>query len=88
MSVKPIVGPDGKTTIPSEVIESMQRNKIGLKGESSQVSESCYFVNDGSCAKLYYSDAVRMCLVLCSQLFIQRNVAGHTHVVPFTGKPL
>ena len=33
VSVAPVVGPDGKTTVPPEVIDSMKRNKIGLKGE-------------------------------------------------------
>ena len=33
VSVAPVVGPDGKTTVPPEVIDSMQRNRIGLKGE-------------------------------------------------------
>lgn len=30
--VTPIKSPDGKTRIPSDVIESVTRNKIGLKG--------------------------------------------------------
>ena len=32
MSVQPIRTPDGKVTVPEEVIHSMARNKIGLKG--------------------------------------------------------
>lgn len=32
MNVTPIKGPDGKTSIPSEAIESIKRNKIALKG--------------------------------------------------------
>jgi len=32
--VKPVKLPDGRVTVPEEVIESMKRNKIGLKGES------------------------------------------------------
>jgi isocitrate dehydrogenase (NAD+) len=46
VSVKPIVGPDGKTTIPSEVIESMQRNKIGLKGPlETQIGKGAVSLN-------------------------------------------
>jgi isocitrate dehydrogenase (NAD+) len=30
--VTPIKGPDGRTRIPTDVIESVNRNKIGLKG--------------------------------------------------------
>lgn len=33
VSVKPVRTPDGHVTVPEEVILSMQRNKIGLKGE-------------------------------------------------------
>lgn len=32
VSVAPIRTPDGRVTVPEEVIHSMQRNKIGLKG--------------------------------------------------------
>ena len=32
VNVKPIVLPDGHTTVPDECIQSMKRNKIGLKG--------------------------------------------------------
>lgn len=34
VNVKPVVLPDGRTTVPDECIESMKRNKIGLKGIS------------------------------------------------------
>jgi isocitrate dehydrogenase (NAD+) len=30
--VMPVKGPDGKTRIPTNVLESINRNKIGLKG--------------------------------------------------------
>ena len=40
--MKPIVGPDGRTTIPSKVVESMERNKIGLKGKLYKTWEICY----------------------------------------------
>ena len=33
VSVAPVRQPDGKVTVPDEVIHSMERNKIGLKGE-------------------------------------------------------
>ena len=33
VSVAPVMGPDGKTSVPPEVIDSMTRNKVGLKGE-------------------------------------------------------
>ena len=33
VSVAPVRTPDGRVTVPEEVILSMQRNKIGLKGE-------------------------------------------------------
>ena len=39
VSVKPVEGPDGKTTVPPEVIDSMKRNKVGLKGERGGWSE-------------------------------------------------
>ena len=32
VSVAPVRTPDGHVTVPEEVIHSMQRNKIGLKG--------------------------------------------------------
>ena len=32
VSVTPIILPDGKTTIPPAAINSMNKNKIGLKG--------------------------------------------------------
>lgn len=32
VSVKPVKTDDGRTTVPEEVIESMRRNKVGLKG--------------------------------------------------------
>ncbi len=32
VSVEPVRLPDGRMTVPQEVIESMERNKIGLKG--------------------------------------------------------
>lgn len=32
VSVKPVKMPDGRVTVPDEVITSMQQNKIGLKG--------------------------------------------------------
>ena len=41
VSVKPVKKPDGKVTVPDEVIESMKRNKIGLKGMSSVISLLC-----------------------------------------------
>ena len=33
VSVAPVRHPDGRVTVPDEVIQSMERNKIGLKGE-------------------------------------------------------
>ena len=33
VSVKPVKTADGRVTVPEEVITSMTRNKIGLKGE-------------------------------------------------------
>ena len=33
VSVAPVRTPDGHVTVPEEVIHSMQRNKIGLKGK-------------------------------------------------------
>ena len=33
VSVAPVRTPDGRITVPDEVIDSMHRNKIGLKGE-------------------------------------------------------
>ena len=35
VSVAPVRTPDGHVTVPKEVLESMERNKIGLKGEDS-----------------------------------------------------
>lgn len=32
VSVEPVVGPDGKPTIPAETLASFQRTKVGLKG--------------------------------------------------------
>ena len=32
VNVKPVVLPDGRTTVPDECIQSMKNNKIGLKG--------------------------------------------------------
>ncbi len=32
VSVEPVRLPDGRMTVPEEVIQSMERNKIGLKG--------------------------------------------------------
>ena len=37
VSVAPVRTPDGHVTVPKEVLESMERNKIGLKGENSGV---------------------------------------------------
>ena len=35
VSVTPVRNPDGSVTVPDAVIQSMQKNKIGLKGEKS-----------------------------------------------------
>ena len=32
VSVKPVKTADGRVTVPVEVLQSMERNKIGLKG--------------------------------------------------------
>ena len=32
VDVKPVKTPDGRVTVPEGVIQSMERNKIGLKG--------------------------------------------------------
>ena len=32
MSVEPVKTADGRVTVPEEVIKSMERNKLGLKG--------------------------------------------------------
>jgi len=32
VNVKPVKTPDGKVSVPEEVITSMTKNKIGLKG--------------------------------------------------------
>ena len=32
VDVRPIQGPDGRTTVPDDVIHSMECNKVGLKG--------------------------------------------------------
>ena len=36
VSVKPVKTADGRVTVPEEVLQSMERNKIGLKGMSLQ----------------------------------------------------
>ena len=33
VSVEPVKTPDGRVTVPEEVITSMERNKLGLKGQ-------------------------------------------------------
>lgn len=35
VSVKPVKTADGRVTVPDEVLHSMERNKIGLKGTFS-----------------------------------------------------
>lgn len=34
--MEPVKTADGRVTVPEEVITSMERNKLGLKGEPSQ----------------------------------------------------
>ena len=36
VNVEPVKTPDGRVTVPEEVITSMERNKLGLKGEPAQ----------------------------------------------------
>lgn len=33
VSVKPVIGEGGRVTVPEDVIHSMKRNKVGLKGK-------------------------------------------------------
>lgn len=41
VDVKPVKTPDGKVTVPEAVINSMAKNKIGLKGCLGRVVASC-----------------------------------------------
>lgn len=34
--MEPVKTPDGRVTVPEEVITSMERNKLGLKGDPPQ----------------------------------------------------
>jgi isocitrate dehydrogenase (NAD+) len=46
VSVAPVRTPDGHVTVPEEVIHSMQRNKIGLKGPlETQVGKGAVSLN-------------------------------------------
>ncbi|XP_065912044.1 isocitrate dehydrogenase [NAD] subunit alpha, mitochondrial-like [Dysidea avara] len=46
VNVKPIVLPDGHTTVPDECIQSMKRNKIGLKGPlETQIGKGAVSLN-------------------------------------------
>ena len=35
--MKPVIGEGGRVTVPEDVIHSMKRNKVGLKGEMGVV---------------------------------------------------
>ncbi len=50
VSVKPIKLPDGRVTVPEEVIESMKVNKIGLKGRLSNRRTLCITTRPCMCA--------------------------------------
>ncbi len=40
--MEPVKTADGRVTVPEEVITSMERNKLGLKGEPSQhILQTC-----------------------------------------------
>ena len=53
VNVEPVKTPDGRVTVPEEVITSMERNKLGLKGEPAQ-----------KYIKYKINNIVRHCLVL------------------------
>ena len=58
VSVAPVRTPDGRVTVPEEVIHSMQRNKIGLKGRCEysekvgvNIVRSEYVKGSGRCTR-------------------------------------
>ena len=58
--MEPVKTADGRVTVPEEVITSMERNKLGLKGEPPQqiwVKHKDYFI--------IYRDVILLHVCVC-----------------------